>query len=183
MERNEMIKVLMEKANVSGEVAEDALQMNNWDLLDAIIYLERKGKVENNEATAIIKVDHESKEENKKESNENCKQKSGGIGELIGRMAKFIGKIISKGNENDFEIKKEDKKPIKINLTISVLLLIVAFWPMVILLVIGLFLGYKYSITGPDINGHGVNDVLGKVSESASNIKNDFKEGYYRECN
>jgi hypothetical protein len=178
MERDEMIKVLMEKAKVSHEEAEEALQECDWDLLDSIIYLERKGKVENNETNTIIEMAEESKEENKKESEEKHRMKSGGIGEVIGRIFKFMGKVISKGNENYFEIRKESKRPIKISLTISTILLIAAFWPVAVLLVIGLFLGYKYSITGPDINTDKVNDILDKASESADNIKDDFKEGY-----
>ena len=177
MERNEMIEVLMEKAKVSHEEAEDALQKNDWDLLDSIIYLERKGKVENNETNTIIEV----AEGSKKESNENHKKKRGGIGEVIGRIIKFLGKAIDKGNKNNFEIRKESKKPIEISLTISALLLIIAFWPVAILLLVGLFFGYKYSITGPDINNDKVNDILDKVSESAENIKDDFKEGY-KDC-
>lgn len=178
MERNEMIKVLMEKTKVSYEEAEEALQECDWDLLDSIIYLERKGKVENNETNTIIEMAEESKEENKKESGKKHRMKSGGIGEVIGRIFKFMGKVISKGNENYFEIRKESKKPIKISITISTILLIIAFWPVAVLLVIGLFLGYKYSITGPDINTDKVNDILDKASESANNIKDDFKEGY-----
>lgn len=178
MERNEMIKVLMEKTNVSYEEAEKVLQECDWDLLDSIIYLERQGKVENNEANTVIEVAVESKEENKKENGENHKRKSGGIGEIIGRVFKFIGKVINKGNENYFEARKESKKPIKISITISALLLIIGFWPVTVLLVVGLFLGYKYSIIGPDINTDKVNDILDKASESADNIKSDFKEGY-----
>lgn len=182
MERDEMIKILMEKAKISHEEAEEVLQICDWDLLDSIIYLERKGKIENNEATTVIEVEQESKEEykeeNKKEGSKNKKKKSGGIGTVIGRIFKFIGKLISKGNENHFEITKENEKPIKISLIISVLLLIFAFWPVVILLVVGLFFGYKYSITGSNINNDKVNDILDKVSESANNIKDDFKEGY-----
>lgn len=178
MERNEMIKVLMEKANVSHEEAEEVLQKCNWDVIDSIVYLERKRKVENSETSTIIEVAVESEEENKKENDKNYKKKCGGIGEVIGRMIKFIGKAIGKGNENYFEIRRENKKPIKISLTISAFLLIIAFWPVAILLLVGLFFGYKYSITGPDINTNKVNDFLDKASESADNIKDDFKEGY-----
>lgn len=177
MERNEMIEVLMEKAKVSYEEAEEALQKHDWDLLDSIVYLERKGKLENNETTTIIEVEQDGKEKDNKKHKKDEK-KSGGIGEVIGRIFKFIGKIISKGNKNHFEIRKENEKPIKISLTISVLLLIIAFWPVAILLVIGLFCGYKYSITGPNINSDKVNDILYKASESAYNIKDDFKDGY-----
>ena len=48
MERNEMIEVLMGKANVSREEAEEALEKCNDDVLDAIVYLERiQEKLEN----------------------------------------------------------------------------------------------------------------------------------------
>ena len=44
MERVEMIEKLMEKTNVTREEAEKALEKVNWDLLDAIIYVERSKK-------------------------------------------------------------------------------------------------------------------------------------------
>ncbi|MDS0524720.1 DUF4342 domain-containing protein [Clostridium sp. SHJSY1] len=175
MERNEMIKVLMEKAKISHEEAEETLKKNDWDLLDSIIYLERKGKIENNQTTTIVEVGQTSKEENKKESDKN---KCGGVGTVIGRIFKFIGKVIKKGNNHHFEISKENEKPIRITLTISVLLFIIAFWAVSILLIVGLFCGYKYSITGSNINTDKVNDILGKASKSADNIKDDFKKGY-----
>ena len=50
--------------------------------------------------------------------------------------------------------------------------------PTLILLVIGLFCGYKYSVAGPNMNYDGVNDIFEKVSESADTIKKDFKKGY-----
>lgn len=173
MERNEMVEILIEKAKVSYKEAEESLEKCNWDMLDAVIYLERKRKLENN--VTIIEAE-ETKEESKKDKKH--EKKSGGIGEVISRIFKFIGKIISKGNKSYLEIKKEDEKPIKISLTISAILTIVAFWPVLILIVIGLFCGYKYSITGNDIKSDGVNDILDKVSESAYNIKDDFKDVY-----
>lgn len=174
MERNEMIEVLMRKANVSREEAEEALEKCNGDVLDAIVYLERIGKVGNDEVTTIIEV----KEEDQKQENKGHEEKCGGIGEIIGRIFRFIGKFIRKGNENHFEIRKENEKPIKISLTISILLLILLFVPSMILLIVGLFCGYKYSISGPSIKYDGVNDVFEHVSKSANNIKKDFKEGY-----
>lgn len=178
MERNEMIEILMGKVNVSKEEATESLENCDWDLLDAIIYLERKGKVENNETTTIIEVQSEDQKEEKKKGNKNHDEKCGGIGEIVGRVFRFIGKVLKKGNENYFEIRKENEKPIRISLTISVLLLIFLFIPSAILLVVGLFCGYKYSVVGPHINYEGVNDIFEKVSESADTIKKDFKEGY-----
>lgn len=167
MERKEMIEKLMNKANVSYEKAEEALEKSNWDLLDAIIYLERERK-EEEESKAVVCVPEI----------HNDNEGPDGLGKLLGRMFKFIGKIIRKGNVNYFHINKEGKEPIKISITISMILLIFAFWPTMILLVIGLFLGYKYSIKGKDIKSNEVNNVFNKASETAKNIKNNFNAGY-----
>ena len=176
MERNEMIKKLMEKAHVTYEESQEVLEKCNWDLLDAIIYLERSGKVENNDTTTIIEI---KEEDQKKEDNNQKKDESyGGIGEVIGRIFKGLGRVIAKGNKNYFEIKKDNEKPIRISLTISILLILFFMPPTVILLIIGLFCGYKYSVGGPNMNCDGVNDVFEKVSESADTIKKDFKKGY-----
>lgn len=171
-----MIEILMGKTNISRTEAEEALEKCDWDLLDAIFYLERMGKFENRNTTTIIEV--KEKNNDKKESHKKNEDKSYGVGEIVGRIFKFIGKIIKKGNENYFEIRKENEKPIKVSLTISALLLVIFFWAVGILLVVGLFCGYRYSISGPNMNCNGVNGVLEKVSESANNIKKDFKEGY-----
>lgn len=183
MEKHEMIEVLMKKVNIGYEEAKEVLEKCNWDVLDSIIYLERKGKVENNEATAIIEIKEEKqekqdKEEKKEEENKKHNEKYGGIGEIVGRMFKFIGKTIKKGNKNFLEARKHDEKPIRISLTISILLLIFLSIPTIALLIIGLFCGYKYSISGPNSSYDGVNNIFEEVSKSADSIKKDFHEGY-----
>ncbi|MGL5378739.1 DUF4342 domain-containing protein [Clostridium sp.] len=176
MERNEMVEILMGKANISREEATEALEQSNWDLLDSIVYLERKGKMENSEVTTIVEVKEKAKEEKKEDKKH--EDSFGGIGEVIGRMFKFAGKILRKGNDTFFEIRKANEKPIRISLTISVLLLIFLSVPTIILLVIGLFCGYKYSMTGKNFNCEGVNTIFEEVSKSADHIKKDFQEGY-----
>ena len=173
MERNEMINILIRKANINEEEAQEVLEKCNWDLLDAIVYLERRGKVENNEVTALTIVEVKEEKEDKKKQDE----KFGGIGEIVGRMFRFIGKFIKK-SKNFFEIRKDKEKPIRISLTISTLFLIFLSVPTIVLLIVGLFCGYKYSISGPDFNYDGVNNIFEEVSKSADHIKKDFKEGY-----
>lgn len=176
MERNEMIKKLMDKAHVTHEEAKEVLERFNWDLLDSIIYLERSGKVENNDTTTIIEIKEEEQKREDKTKKDN--ERYGGIGEVIGRIFRGLGKVIYKGNKNYFEVKKDNEKSIRISLTISILLLLFFMPPTVVLLIIGLFCGYKYSIGGPNMKFDGVNEVFEKVSESADTIKKDFKKGY-----
>lgn len=178
MERNEMIEIIITKANINREEAIEVLEKCNWDIVDSIIYLEKIGKIGNNETTTIIEVKEEEQKQDKKKNSKKHEEGYGGIGEMVGRMFKFIGKLIRKGNENYFEIKKENEKPMRISLTISILLLIFLSVPTIALLVIGLFCGYKYSLSGARNNYDGVNNVFEKASESADNVKNDFKKGY-----
>lgn len=193
MERDMMIKRLMEKADITVEEAVEVLEACNWDLLDAIIDLERRGKLRGNKSETIIEAvpvenykNTHNQEDSRQEYNgeahgeEKKDECCGGIGTLIGRMFKFIGKLIKKGNNNFFDAKKDNEKPIRIPLTIAVLFIVFLSVPSIILLVIGLFCGYKYSISGPNINCHGVNTIFEEVSKSADNIKRDFKEGYER---
>ena len=174
MERNEMIETLMKKANVGHAEAEEALEKCNWDLLDSVIYLERRREQNQQIATRIETKEEEGKKDHSQKQDDKC----GGIGDAIGRIFKFIGKCIKKGNENFFEVRKENEKPIRVSLTISVILLIFLTIPIAVLLIIGLFCGYKYSISGTNVNYHGVNTVFEEVAKSADNIKKDFKEGY-----
>ena len=42
MTNQEMVDLLQEKAGVSREEAQEALEQSNWDLLDAVLYLEQE---------------------------------------------------------------------------------------------------------------------------------------------
>lgn len=170
MERNQMVEMIMSKLSVRREVATDALERSNWDVVDAILYLERKEK---GESSDLVIIDVKAKEE--KKSNE---ESFGGVGEIVGRMFKFAGRTLKKANSSYFEIRKENKKPIRMTLTMLALALIFLSIPSIVLLLIGLFAGYKYSISGFSSNYDGVNDIFEGVSKTASDIKKDFKEGY-----
>ena len=125
----------------------------------------------------IIEVT-EVKEEGNKSKDRHSEDKHYWICKIVGKIFKLIGKIIKKGNENYFEIKKENEDPIRISLTISVLLLIFLSAPTIVLLIVGLFCGYQYSLTGSTNNYNKVNEVFGKATEAADNFKEDFKKEY-----
>ncbi len=73
-------------------------------------------------------------------------------------------------------LEKDKEKPIRISLTISILFLIFLSVPTIVLLIVGLFCGYKYSISGPDFNYDGVNNIFEEVSKSANHIKKILKK-------
>ena len=65
MNEYEKVEKLREKANVSYEEAKAALEKCNWDLLDAIVLLEREGKIfviRPQEALSIKRLEKDPKE-------------------------------------------------------------------------------------------------------------------------
>ncbi|SHK20485.1 protein of unknown function [Hathewaya proteolytica DSM 3090] len=118
------------------------------------------------------------KDKNLEQYNENGYEKSYGIGELLGRICKFISRTIKKGCVNYLMVTKDGRRTIKLSLTLCAFLTVVAFVPVAVLTVVGLFTDHKFSLVGPNIKSDDINDVFGKAADSARNMKNDFKEGY-----
>ena len=172
MTKNEMIEKLMKKFNVTREEAEKALEICDNDLLDAVIYLEKK-KRRNNDDTLILDLKKESEYKEEKEEGS-----LDGIREILRRVCKVIGKIIRKGNESSLNIKKNNEKPIKIPLTLLVILLFVCMPLVLILAVVGLFCGYEYTLSGKKSQYDSVNTVFKEVSKTATIIKDEVKNGY-----
>ena len=51
MDQLEKVEKLRKKTNVSYEEAKAALEANNWNMLDAIVHLEKQGKVNGHKNT------------------------------------------------------------------------------------------------------------------------------------
>ena len=175
MDQLEKVEKLREKANVSYEEAKEALEANDWDILDAMVYLEKLGKVDGPKATSYTTND----EDNSSTQNNSTSYSSNNtsFGEIIGKFFNWCGKVIKTGNENSFQIERNNEHPVCIPVTIFVLFVLFIFWVTIPLLVIGLFFGFKYSFRGPDVDRKPVNDFMDKASETAENIKDDFKSG------
>ena len=168
MDHFEKVEKLREKANVSYDEAKAALEATNWDLLDAMVLLERQGKVKQNIANFTTQKEPP-KEEPDAPEEEKCS-----FGEVVGRFFRWVGKIIQKGNENYFNVTKKEEKIISIPVKVFVLLLFFMFWIIVPLVIIGLFCGYGYSFQGPHLGKKQVNDVMEKASTVANDIKKDI---------
>ena len=84
--------------------------------------------------------------------------------------------MFRKSLEIDFNISKDNKKVASVPLLILILLLIGFFWVTVPLIIVGLFFGITYNFTGIDKVVVDVNEVCDKASQTAENIKNEFKK-------
>jgi len=171
----EQVEKLKEKANVTYEEAKAALDAASGDILDALIYLEKQGKVNAPENDGRF-ASTPPKEETRKEKKEKEKEYGESFSAMLGRFIRWCGKIINKGNIHMFEVRRRDEVMISIPLTVLVLLLIFAFWVVVPLIVIGLFFGCRYFFRGPDLEKTVVNKMMDAAADAAEDLKKEIKE-------
>ena len=122
------------------------------------------------------------KENNKKQNiqrasveSDSKRNNGGSFSELISRFLSWVSRLIKRGNMNHFEVMKGDYQVISIPVTILALLLLFTFWITIPILVVGLFFGYRYVFSGPDLGKENVNNAMGSVADAADKFKNDIK--------
>lgn len=158
----EMVETLRQHANVSYEEAKQALEETNWDMLEAMVLLEKQGKVKNS-AGGTYTTRQEPQPE----------KKEGQFKSAMARLGETLIRLIKKGNVNFFQVYRKNKLQFEIPVTVLILLVAFCFWVAIPLLVIGLFTDFRYSFRGPDLGKENINDAMNKASEFAENIKRD----------
>ena len=178
----EQVEKLKEKANVTYEEAKAALEAASGDMLDAIIYLEKQGKVNapkqgGSFTTSASASAKDEASQGKKEKKENY-QDGETFSSLVGRFLRWCRKVIYKGNVHMFEVRRQGEVMVSIPLTVLALLLLFAFWIVVPLIVVGLFFGCRYFFRGPDLEKTGLNKVMDAAAEAAETIKKEVQEDF-----
>ena len=178
MDNFEKVEKLREKAGVSYEEAKAALEQCNYDLLDAMIYLEKQGKVQNREPVRNLVVAEQPKSafEQAQESYESSCRKSG-LGETLDRFFAGAGKVLKRSWEIKFEVDKQEKRVLCVPLLILVLGVLFAFWITLPLLIVGLFCNCKYHFDGVDQVSFNANEAMSKASKAAEEVKQSFRSG------
>lgn len=171
MDRVEMVEKLKEKADVSYEEAKAALENTDWDMLDAMISLEKEGKVRRETGSYSTK--------SKGAKNRNyydMPHETTGVGDVFRKLFKWLGKLIKRGNRNTINADRYGERIISVPVTAFVLALLLGFWAIIPIMIVGLFFGFAYSFSGPDLGRDDFNEVIGKATKVAENIKDEFKD-------
>lgn len=171
MDELEKVERLRERAKVSYEEAREALIKCNWDLLDAMVELERQGKVEQPKQSSFTTQYEES--EKIEEAVNDTKQRNS-AGALLNRFIDWCKRILKKGNENSFVVEKEGKQVLSMPVTLLVIVAILAFWLVFIVLIIGLFCNCRYYFEGPADMQVDVNKAMDSAANAAESIKTEF---------
>lgn len=161
MDHFELVEKLSQKANVSYEDAKGALEVCEWDLLDALVYLEKQGKVAK-EQTASYSTRPQT--EPKKTQ---AQHYAGGI---FQRLFDFFTKAIGRINGIELMINRKDKLLFSVPLLAVIILIIFTYWVTIPGLIISLFFGITYKFKG-DKGVEGVNRVMDKAADIMDNIK------------
>ncbi|TGE31398.1 ubiquitin [Desulfosporosinus sp. Sb-LF] len=173
----EQVEKLCVMANISFEEAKAALDAANGDLLEAIIYLEKQGKVKaptgggyySSEKTIDSSAGAYKETCWEKQHYNHHKGKS--FISVLKKIGEFCLKMIRKGNTNSFEVLKGEERKASFPVTVLALLLIFAFWVTIPLIIIGVFFGLRYRFNGPDVSCTTVNDAMNSAADAAENLK------------
>ncbi|HPT83115.1 MAG TPA: DUF4342 domain-containing protein [Limnochordia bacterium] len=158
MERLEKVEKLRERAQVTYDEAREALEQAGGDLLDALILLEKQGKVpppqgggyHRSEGSTAAEQGAQNKEEGSQEQGKEDRQETSNFKETLERFWNFLSGLIKKGNTTSFEILKDKDHVASFPVTVLVLLLLFAPWVTLPLIIIGLFLGFHYQFVRND---------------------------------
>lgn len=171
----EQVEKLCAMANISYQEAKAALDAANGDLLEAIIYLEKQGKVQAPAGGGYYSSEKNSDagagtdKEYYREKHDNCHQ--GKFLTFLKTIGEFCLKMIRIGNRNTFEVFKKNETKASFPVTVLAVLLLFAFWVTVPLIIIGLFFGLRYRFIGPDFSCTTVNDAMNSAADAAENLK------------
>jgi hypothetical protein len=174
----EQVEKLREKANVSFEEAKAALEACNDDLLEAIIFLERQGRI-NAPANGGYYSSRGAEEERqaRQDAGYDRQQCKNNFKDGASKFGHFLARIFQIGNTNYLEARKNGNVLFTCPITALILLLIFFFWIVVPLFILSLFFGFRYSFVGNEIGTEPVNKVMDNVSDTAEDLKRNFTHG------
>ena len=167
MTEQEKIDKLCEKAEITQDEARAALEATDWDLLDAIILLEKQGRVKGAASSHSTQTDSSDGEENKEERPRFAAHASG--------VWSQIQRIIHIGNTNHFVITRKDREALRLPMTALVLLIVFGHLWTLAVLAIGLFCGLRYSFRGPNLGKESINNAMNRAADAAESVKNEIR--------
>ena len=168
----EQVEQLREKAEVSYADARTALEQSDGDLLDALIWLEQHGRLHTDKggfystdgtgagpAAESLPLPVKTEKQRERKS----------LKDLLGLCWRAL-------IDNELEIWRKGKMLSSVPVLILLILLALGFWVVIPALVVGLFLGCRYTFAGPNLGREDINDIMDTVSDTADQIKSEFQK-------
>ena len=144
---SEQIDELRKRANVTYEDAKNALEQNDGNIIEALVYLEKQNKI---------------KPEEKPSS------------ECI--FFRTVKRLIKKGNETKLIIKKNDIVVLNICITLFIVVTIVAAPLVIMSLIVALATNHKIRIQKKNDEDSQVNKIFDKMSVAVNKVTTKISE-------
>ncbi len=176
MEKLDKVMLIREKCGVSYQDAREALEACDYDVLDAIIWLERAGKTAaqtasyatTDAASSGTSIEMKAAQEEYRQSSKETK-----FSKLFSSFWDQLCKLVRAGLDMTFIAERGDERILAIPVLFVVIGLLiwgVSLW----LMILGLFFGFRYRIEGASPVTVDVNDAMDKAADAAESIKSDF---------
>lgn len=165
----EQVERLREKAPVSYTQAKQALEYSQGNLLDAIIYLEEQGAIPRTQQAYYSTQKSAAPPPPPVEELVVQVQPTGEEKKKAGRRSLF-STLRRALVENELEVWRRQEPVTAVPVLILLILLIFAPWVTIPLLIVGLFLGFRYRFSGPDLERDSINDMMEKMATTADDV-------------
>ena len=199
MEHFELVEKLVNTFGVSYEKAKEALELSDWDPIDAAIYLEKEKNGNLNTAneqvyqeTSDEQVSQEasgeqvfeepSAEQTQPDEHANVNRGPKGssfnipVEEMKQAGSSFFKTLWDFLSLNSFVVKKSSGEVfLDIPIWLAGLLLCAFFWAVVVVLVIVFIMGYRFSFSGPQLGRKNVKNTVDQVGNAADEFVSKVK--------
>ena len=179
MDKLEKVEKLRERANVSYEDARTALEENGWDLLDAMVALEKSGKTDAPaQEQYSTSYDQQKEYVSVKTTVENQqKEQQPRFGRTLGEALHNFFRIC---RENAFCVTRNSELILRIPLFAVIIILLFTWKFSIPILLIALLFGFRYSIDGSgDLKQ--VNAFMDSAGAAAESLKEGVHNAHERD--
>lgn len=143
MEHNEMVRKLHEKADIPANVARDALERADWDMLEALKILEEDGII--SPLTASMTT-IENKSAYEEVTATASSKRKGSFKEAGSTFIDKLMELLMKSLTHSFIIERKGSQILSLPVLIMGIITISMFQVVILSLIVGLFLDCRYSI-------------------------------------
>lgn len=180
----EQVERLREKADISYEEAKAVLEEAGGSVLDALILLEKRGRINAGAGHSAHYSTRPGGESGPSAPHPQPAAEPEPDDGQKGGLWHTIQDLLRRGLQDSLEVWRREELMVSIPLLIAILLLILAPWICLPLLVLGLLLGCRYRLAGPDFDdspaGETVNRAARTVGDTVEKMK-DEAQRYFQE--
>lgn len=207
----EQVEQLRTRAEVSYEDAKRALEACDGDLLDALILLEREGRIPSGGRRGAFFTTQpgggeappppsgaDPAEESSagerprfwglaltvgggKRREGRREKKKGGFAARLRELLAAALDLLRHATVNRFEVWRNGELMTSLPVLILILLVLVAYWISLPLLLLGLIFGCKYRFSGPDVDGNRAGEAANRAADKVRDAVGQVRDEFRRE--